>query len=70
MAAALAGSDVPQKCVEMEQFNLKVDTGEKKILNLKLVLSGDGQFNCALSCDDCSGKRKYKQYKLSFLIPL
>ena len=41
--AALAGSDVPQKCMEMEKF--KADSGERKVL--KLVPSGDGQFNCA-----------------------
>ena len=43
VAAALAGSDVPQRCMEMEQF--KADMGEKKVL--KLFPSGDGQFNCA-----------------------
>jgi hypothetical protein len=43
VAAALAGSDVPQKCEEMTQF--KVGTGKRKVL--KLVPSGDGQLNCA-----------------------
>ena len=36
MAAALADSDVPQKCVEMTQFKV----GRRKVL--KLVASGDG----------------------------
>ena len=43
VAAALAGSDVPQKCVEMERF--KADSGERKVL--KFVPTGDGQFDCA-----------------------
>ena len=43
VAAALADSDVPQKCVEMTQ--MKVGTEERKVL--KLVPSGDGRFNCA-----------------------
>jgi hypothetical protein len=32
VAAALADSDVPQKCVEMTQF--KTGTGERKVLKL------------------------------------
>ena len=43
VAAALADSDVPQKCVEMTQC--KVGTEKRKVL--KLVPSGDGQLNCA-----------------------
>jgi hypothetical protein len=48
VAAALADSDVPQKCVEMTQF--KMGTGERKVL--KLVPSGDGQLNCAYQSID------------------
>jgi hypothetical protein len=48
VAAALADSDVPQKCVEMTQFNM--GTGERKVL--KLVQSGDGQLNCAYQSTD------------------
>ena len=45
IAAAMADSDMPQKCVEMIQY--EADTGQRKVL--KLVPSGDsdGQFNCA-----------------------
>jgi hypothetical protein len=46
VAAALADSDVPQKCVEM------TGTGEGKVL--KLVQSGDGQLNCAYQSTDTS----------------
>ena len=42
VAAALADSDVPQKCVEMTQF--KAGMGEGKAL--KLVPSSDGRLNC------------------------
>jgi len=42
VAAALAGSDVPRKSVEMMQF--KAGTAEKKVL--KFVPIGDGRFNC------------------------
>jgi len=48
VAAALADSDVPQKCVE-----IKTGTGEspeRKVL--RLVQSGDGQFNCAYKSID------------------
>ena len=48
VAAALADSDVPQKCVDMTQF--KEGTGERKVL--KLVRSGDGQLNCAYQSID------------------
>ena len=44
VAAALAESDVPQKCVEMTQFKAE-GSGEGKVL--KLVRTGDGQLNCA-----------------------
>ena len=44
VAAALADSDAPQKCVEMSQSKV-VGTGERKAL--KLVTSDDGQVNCA-----------------------
>ena len=44
VAAALADSDVPQKCVEMTQFKA-LGSGEGKVL--KLVTTGDGQLNCA-----------------------
>ena len=44
VAAALADSDAPQKCVEMSQSKV-VGTGERK--GLKLVTSDDGQLNCA-----------------------
>ena len=46
VAAALANSDVPQKCVEMTQFKV----GERKVL--KLVTSDDGQLNCAYQSID------------------
>ena len=42
VAAALADSDAPQKCVEMTQF--KAGTGERKVL--KLVPGGDGRLYC------------------------
>ena len=45
LAAALADSDMPQKCVEMTQF--KADTGQRKILKLVPSSDSDGQFNCA-----------------------
>ena len=48
VAAALADSDVPQKCVEMKKF--KAGTEERKVL--KLVRSGDGRFNCAYQSID------------------
>ena len=48
VAAVLADSDVPQKCVEMTQF--KAGTGERKVL--KLTPSGDGRFNCAYQSID------------------
>ena len=48
VAAALADSDVPQKCVEMTEC--KAGTGETKVL--KLVRSGDGQLNCAYQSID------------------
>jgi len=48
VAAALADSDVPQKCVEMKQF--KAGTEERKIL--KLIRSGDGRLNCAYQSID------------------
>ena len=46
VAAALADSDAPQKCVDMTQFEA-AGTGERKVL--KLVTTGDGlgQLNCA-----------------------
>ena len=44
VAAALAESDAPQKCVEMTQFKA-AGSGEGKVL--KLVRTGDGQLNCA-----------------------
>ena len=44
VAAALADSDAPQKCVEMTQFKA-AGSGEGKVL--KLVTTGDGQLNCA-----------------------
>jgi hypothetical protein len=44
VAAALADSDVSEKCVEMTQFKAGT-TGEGKVL--KLVTSGDGQLSCA-----------------------
>ena len=46
VAAALADSDVLQKCVEMTQFK----AGERKVM--KLVSSGDGQLNCAYQSID------------------
>ena len=48
VAAALADSDVPQKCMEMTQF--KTGTEERKVL--KLVPSGDGRLNCAYQSID------------------
>jgi hypothetical protein len=48
VAATLADSDVPQKCVEMTQF--KVGARERRVL--KLVPSGDGQLNCAYQSID------------------
>ena len=50
VAAALANSDVPQKCVDMTQFKDSEGTGERKVL--KLVRSGDGQLNCAYQSID------------------
>ena len=47
VAAALADSDVPQKCVDMTQL---VGAGERKVL--KLVPSGDGQLNCVYQSID------------------
>ena len=44
VAAALADSDAPQKCVEMTQLKA-AGSGEGKVL--KLVTTGDGQLNCA-----------------------
>ena len=44
IAAALADSDAPPKCVEMIQSKA-AGTEERKVL--KLVTSGDGQLNCA-----------------------
>ena len=49
VAAALADSDVPQRCVEMTQ-HFKADTGEMKVL--KLVPSADGRLNCAYQSID------------------
>ena len=43
VAAALADSDVPEKCEEITQF--KAGMGERKVL--RLVPGGDGQLNCA-----------------------
>jgi len=45
VAAALADSDVPQKCVDMTQFTGKAAGAEERKV-LKLVTSGDGQLNC------------------------
>ena len=44
VAAALADSEVPQKCVDMTQFKA-AGTGERKVL--KFVTGGDGQLNRA-----------------------
>ena len=49
VAAALADSDVPQRCIEMTQ-HFKADTGEMKVL--KLVPSADGRLNCAYQSID------------------
>ena len=49
VAAALADSDAPQKCVEITQFEMGTP-GERKVL--KLVPSGDGQLNCAYQSID------------------
>jgi hypothetical protein len=48
VAAALADSDVPQKCMEMTQF--KAATGETKVL--KLVPSANGRVNCTYQSID------------------
>ena len=48
VAAALADSDVPQRCVEATQF--MEGTGKRKVL--KLFPSGDGQLNCAYQSID------------------
>jgi hypothetical protein len=48
VAAALANSDVPQKCMEMTQF--KAGMGERKVL--KLVPGGDGQLYCVYESND------------------
>jgi hypothetical protein len=48
MAAALADSDVPQKCVEMTQF--KAGMGERKVL--KLVPGGEGRPYCVYESID------------------
>ena len=50
VAAALADSDVPQKCVEMAQIKVGTVPGERKVL--KLVPSGDGRLNCAYQTID------------------
>ena len=50
VAAALADSDVPQKCVKMEQSKLPVGMGKRRVL--KLVQSDDGQFNCVYQNTD------------------
>ena len=49
VAAALADSDAPQKCVELAQFKAAA-TGDRKVL--KLVTSSDGQLNCAYQSID------------------
>jgi hypothetical protein len=48
VAAALADSDVPQKCMEMTQF--KAGMGERKVL--KLVPGGDGRLYCVYESND------------------
>jgi hypothetical protein len=48
MAAALADSNVPQKCVELTQF--KEGMGERKVL--KLVPGGDGRLYCVYESND------------------
>jgi hypothetical protein len=48
VAAALADSDVPQKSVEMTEFN--AGTGERKVL--KLVPGGDGRVYCVYESVD------------------
>jgi hypothetical protein len=48
VAAALADSDVPQKCLEMTEF--KAGTGERKAL--KLVPGGDGRLYCVYESID------------------
>ena len=52
VAAALADSDMPQKCVEMEQFNLKAGPGMGKRKVLKLIPSVDGKPYCAYQSID------------------
>ena len=49
VAAALADSGAPQKCVEMTKSKA-AGTEERKVL--KLVTSGDGQVNCAYQSID------------------
>jgi hypothetical protein len=48
VAAALADSDVPQKCMEMTQF--KAGMGERKVL--KLVPGADGRPHCVYESID------------------
>ena len=49
VAAALANSDVPQKCAEMTQFK----AGREEMRVLKLVPSGDGGLNCTYQSVGC-----------------
>ena len=63
MAAALADSDVPQKCVEMTQ--LKMGTEERKVL--KLVPNGDGQLDCAYQSIDIVAEKDMVNFRLPTL---
>jgi hypothetical protein len=65
VAAALADSDVPQKCVEMTQFKMGTDSDERKVL--KLVPSGDGQLNCAYQSTDNVAENDMVNFRLPTL---
>ena len=60
VAAALADSDVPQKCVEMTL--LKMGTEERKVL--KLVPNGEGQLDCAYQSIDTVAENDIVNFRL------
>ena len=60
VAAALADSDVPQKCVEMTQ--LKMGMEERKVF--KLVPNGDGQLDCAYQSIDTVAENDMVNFRL------
>ena len=62
VAAALADSDVPQKCVEMTEFKMGTVTEERKVL--KLVPNGDGQLDCAYQSIDTVAEKDMVNFRL------